>query len=446
MVEQIMIDNSHHDNTKTNGEVEQHEDKRAGVNGDDLAENLNKMKVSENAENGAGQQNDNSQDVICETFEDMDLAEPILKAIYGLGFSGPSPVQSRAVYPHKSGRDVIVQSQSGTGKTLAFALGAICSVDEKNGQPQIIVLCHTRELCAQTAQVFNDLLKFSPINHHVLTGGGPPPIVDSQELSHGKQIIVGTTGKIKNMIERNRFNTAHVKQIICDEADKMIQDVDFIQDISEICNNLPLKSTLQICLYSATIGLKVLEQVKELMRENHYSLLVPTEEVALKGIKQFYHICDTSQYKTQVLLSLTQDLPMETMICFCNTRDEVDEVSRIYSAHNFPYASIHGGMEQPDRESIMAKFRSGQIRYLIATDLLNRGIDVQQISMVINFSLPLQREEYIHRVGRSGRYGRKGIAINLINEDEHRRLNSFEEHYCFKNDVLPADPSSIIED
>merc|ERR1719495_3122104 len=124
----------------------------------------------------------------------------------------------------------------------------------------------------------------------------------------------------------------------------------------------------------------------------------------------------------------------------------IDEVSRIYSEHNFPYASIHGGMEQSDRESIMAKFRSGQIRYLIATDLLNRGIDVQQISMVINFSLPLQREEYIHRVGRSGRFGRKGIAINLINEDEQRRLNSFEEHYCFKNDVLPPDPSSIIED
>jgi len=410
-----------------------------------VAAGMETMKVSEN------QAATHTPDQVANSFEDMDLPEDILRAVYGAGFDKPSPVQSKAVLPHKSGKDVIVQSQSGTGKTLAFVLGAALSIDRNIKKTQILVMSHTRELVNQTREVFAKVLKHSDITYYDLVGSKATDEErrrkmqnDMDALTSGKQIIIGTTGRIKNMLRR--FDISHIKQIILDEADRMIEDTDFVSDIAEICGALPLKSNLQICLYSATIPEKVKGQIQELMREDKFELLVPSNEVALKGIKQFYVQCPDQQFKASVLMSLTKDLPMETMICFCNRKEEAVNIQGLFAQHGFPFSLIHGDLTDKERETIMADFRNGKIRYLIASDLLARGIDVQQVSLVVNFSLPISREDYIHRVGRGGRYGRKGIAINLVSDDELRTLNSFEEHYSFKIAMLPAEPASILED
>ncbi|MES1902243.1 MAG: translation initiation factor eIF4A [Paramarteilia canceri] len=382
-------------------------------------------------------------------FEKMGISVNILKGIYAMQIETPSPVQKKAIIPLLNGKDVLVQSQSGTGKTLAFAIGSSMSVDPQIKQPQVLIFAHTRELCSQIHKEFEKLLKFEPsINVCVLLGERKKDgTVDRKyDMVNDKQIIVGTTGKIANHLKHGKINPNHIKQVIFDEADKML-DQNFLPEVNSIINALPQNKSLQICFFSATVPPKIEEIMKTVMREDRFELLLKEDEVALKGIKQYYHPCleDSPGYKLDVLISLCEEMKIDFIVCFCNTKEEVKEVGDGFARIEIPFQVMHGDLEQDQREEILQRFRSGELKCLICTDLLGRGIDVQQISLVINYSLPYRREEYIHRVGRSGRYGRKGVAINFVNTTEQKRLQDFELTYHFKCLLLPEDISNLLD-
>jgi len=383
---------------------------------------------------------------LAETFESLNLPEEILKGVYAMGFENPSKVQKHAIFPHMAGKDVIIQSQSGTGKTLAFVLGAIMTVDTKIRSPQVLVLCHTRELCIQTGNYFKEILKFSDqYKHHELYGGGPKiGLPDRAVLSQGVHIVVGTTGKIEHMMKNGALQTHNVKSVILDEADKMLDETN-LRDVIQICQNLQNRSQLQVCLYSATIPDHVLDKIKEIMREDYYELLLQRTQVTLEGIKHYSLLCPTPEFKIDVLLSLINDLNLQTTVIFTNTRESVMKLGQVFDNEQIPYVAIHGQMEQQQRLEAVHAFKSGQKRFLLATDLVGRGMDVQQVSLVINHDIPNSRDDYMHRVGRSGRYGRKGVAINLVSEQEKRHLDSFEEHYNFTVAPLPAEVNTLFD-
>jgi len=375
-----------------------------------------------------------------ENFEDLNLSEDILRGVYSLDFTKPSKVQQMAVLPHIKGRDVLVQSQSGTGKTLAFVLGAVMSVNPTVNLPQVIVWCPTRELTLQTGEVFRQITKFSKIKTVELYGGVRSELIGLNEA----HVVVGTTGKIKAQLRRRGLYSSQIRQLIVDEADKML-DGDFVEDVGEICHLLECKQNLQVCFYSATIPEATVMRVKDILRAGYYELLLEQSDVTLDGIKQYHLLCDDDNFKCNALVSLLGDLEVNTIVIFANFKDKVAQLCQFCDEQQIPYVSIMGSMEQEERVKNMHIFRSGQKRFLIATDLVGRGMDVQHVSLVINFQMPLNREDYIHRIGRSGRYGKKGVAINLVNVEELRTLKSFEEHYKFTCKQLPQDVSSLFE-
>ncbi len=362
------------------------------------------------------------------SFDDMPLPTELLRGIYAFGFEKPSKVQQKAIVPIVEGHDVLAQAQSGTGKTGTFVIGSLCKIDTTVMKPQVLVMVPTRELAQQIAKVATSIGSYmgeKGIKVHCATGG-PPVHEDIRALDRGVHFLVGTPGRIYDLMNRKAFASAHVRILILDEADQMLEDR-FREQVHCILS-MGFPQTTQVALLSATMIPEVVEVARTLLR-NPTQILLPAEEVTLEGIKQYYVQIDREEQKLDTLCDLYEHLSITQALIYCSTRQKVEWLSEQMIKRGFDLKFIHGDMDIHERKSQMDAFRSGQCRVLISTDLLARGIDVQQVSLVINYELPAQRENYIHRIGRSGRFGRKGASINLITERELRVQKEIETYY-----------------
>lgn len=373
------------------------------------------------------------------TFEDMKLKSNLLKGIYGYGFEAPSAIQSRAIMQIITGKDTIAQAQSGTGKTATFSIGMLEVIDTKSKELQSIILSPTRELAVQIQNVVKQLGSYMNIQTHGCIGGTHLGD-DIKKLQQGQQIISGTPGRVVDMIKRRSLITRNVKMLILDEADELLTK-GFKEQIYEIYKTLP--ATVQVVVVSATLTREVIEMTGKFMN-NPTKILVKRDEVSLEGIKQYQIQCEKEEWKFDTLCDLYDNLTITQAVIFCNTKVKVNWLSEQMKKQNFTVVAMHGDMKQDERDSIMNDFRTGNSRVLISTDVWARGIDVQQVSLVINYDLPLDKENYIHRIGRSGRFGRKGVAVNLITKDDTTEIRDIERYYSIKIREMPGNISDIM--
>ncbi|KAG0014276.1 translation initiation factor eIF4A [Entomortierella chlamydospora] len=369
----------------------------------------------------------------------MNLSPELLRGIYAYGFERPSTIQQRAILPVIKGHDVIAQAQSGTGKTATFSISALQKLDTSNKQCQALILAPTRELAQQIQKVVIALGDFMKVQCHACIGGTNVR-EDMKTLSDGVHVVVGTPGRVFDMINRGALKTDHMKMFILDEADEMLSR-GFKDQIYDVFQRLP--PSTQVVLLSATMPTEVMEVTTKFMRDP-VRILVKKDELTLEGIKQFYVAVEKEEWKLDTLCDLYETVTITQAVIFCNTRRKVDWLTEKLTAREFTVSAMHGDMEQGQREVIMKEFRSGSSRVLIATDLLARGIDVQQVSLVINYDLPSNKENYIHRIGRGGRFGRKGVAINFVTADDTRMLREIEQFYSTQILEMPMNVADLI--
>lgn len=363
-----------------------------------------------------------------------------LIGIYGYGYEEPSAIQQRAILPITEGRDVLAQAQSGTGKTATFTISALQRIDETLKQPQALILAPTRELALQIQKVVLAIGLHLDVSVHASIGGTTVKD-DIDAFRSGAQVIVGTPGRVFDMIDRGFFRTEDIKMFILDEADEMLSS-GFKEQIYNIFTLLP--KTTQVVLLSATMPLDVLEVTSRFMRDP-VRILVKKDELTLEGIKQFFVNVEEEQYKLDCLTDLYDSISITQAVIFCNTRKKVEFLTERLTENKFAVSAIHSELGQQERDTIMKEFRTGSSRILISTDLLARGIDVQQVSLVINYDLPTNKENYIHRIGRGGRFGRKGVAINFVTARDVGAMREIEKFYSTQIDELPENVAQIFQ-
>uniref|UniRef100_A0A8C7CRE1 RNA helicase n=1 Tax=Oncorhynchus kisutch TaxID=8019 RepID=A0A8C7CRE1_ONCKI len=351
---------------------------------------------------------------IVDSFDEMNLGEKLLRGIYAYGFEKPSAIQQRAILPCIKGYDVIAQAQSGTGKTATFAISILQQIDMELKGTQALVLAPTRELAQQIQKVILALGDYMGASCHACIGGTNVRNEVTKLQAEAPHIVVGTPGRVFDMLNRKYLASKNIKMFVLDEADEMLSR-GFKDQIYEIFQKLP--TSTQVVLLSATMPQDVLE---------------------------FYINVEKEEWKLDTLCDLYETLTITQAVIFINTRRKVDWLTEKMHARDFTVSALHGDMDQKERDLIMREFRSGSSRVLITTDLLARGIDVQQVSLVINYDLPTNRENYIHRIGRGGRFGRKGVAINMVTEEDKRTLRDIETFYNTTVEEMPMNVADLI--
>jgi len=385
------------------------------------------------------QEFEGNYDEIYDNFDDMNLSESLLRGIYAYGFEKPSAIQQRAIMPLCKNVDIIAQAQSGTGKTATFTIGILHSLDFSITECQALILAPTRELAQQIQKVVLALGDYLNVRCHACIGGTKVRD-DISKLQSGVHVVVGTPGRVYDMLCRRVLRPDNVKLFILDEADEMLSR-GFKDQIYDIFQVLPPRT--QVGLFSATMPPEALEITQRFMT-NPVQILVKRDELTLEGIKQFYISVEREEWKLDTLCDLYDTLNITQAVIFCNTRRKVDWLTDKMRGREFTVSSTHGDIGQKERDIILNEFRTGSSRVLITTDLLARGIDVQQVSLVINYDLPRNLENYIHRIGRSGRFGRKGVAINFVTNDDVRTLRELETFYNTTIDEMPAHVADLI--
>jgi len=373
------------------------------------------------------------------SFESMGLNKDLVRGIFSYGFEKPSAIQQRAIKQIMKGNDLIAQSQSGTGKTATFSIGVLQSLDTQTRETQALVLSPTRELAVQIQKVILALGDYMNVQCHACIGGTNVG-EDMRKLDYGQHVVTGTPGRVFDMIRRRNLRTRGIKMLVLDEADEMLTK-GFKEQLYDIYRYLP--PGVQVVLLSATLPHDVLEMTSKFMTDP-VRVLVKRDELTLDGIKQFFVAVDREEWKFDTLSDLYDTLTITQAVVFCNTRRKVDWLAEKMREANFTVSSMHAEMEQKDRDEIMKQFRAGESRVLISTDVWARGLDVPQVSLVVNYDLPNNRELYIHRIGRSGRYGRKGVAINFVKQDDIRILRDIEQYYSTQIDEMPMHVSDLI--
>jgi len=382
---------------------------------------------------------ESNYDEIVDNFDNMSLSEDLLRGIYAYGFEKPSAIQQRAIMPLVKGRDQIAQAQSGTGKTATFTIGILQRIDFSLRECQALILAPTRELAQQIQKVVVALGDYLNVRCHACIGGTRVRD-DISMLQNGVHVVVGTPGRVYDMLCRHHLRPEHIKIFILDEAGEMLSK-GFKDQIYDIFQSLP--SRVQVGLFSATMPPDALEITRRFMNDP-VRILVKRDELTLEGIKQFYISVEREEWKLDTLCDLYDTLNITQAVIFCNTRRKVDWLTDKMRAREFTVSSTHGDIGQKERDIILNEFRTGSSRVLITTDLLARGIDVQQVSLVINYDLPRNLENYIHRIGRSGRFGRKGVAINFVTSDDVRLLRELEQFYNTVIEEMPAHVADLI--
>ena len=371
------------------------------------------------------------------TFDDFDLNDKLLRGIYSYGFENPSDIQCKALPIINSKRDLYAQAQSGTGKTGAFTIGALNILDPNLKKTQILILNPTYELVNQNYDVMKAFSQYMNVN--IIKVVGKTNLDEcKRELEKEPEVIIGTPGRVLDMINRRVLYTQNIKLLVFDEADEMLS-YGFRDNIYNIVQFIP-KDT-QICLFSATRTEETVDLSNRFLN-NPESIIVDHQNVSLEGIKQF-KVMANEEWKYDTLIDLYNLLNISQCIIYVNYKDKLMRLYEELIKNEYPVDYIHGEISKDERESKLSDFKSGKTRLLLSTDLLARGIDVQQLNLVINYDLPRSKETYIHRIGRSGRYGRKGVAINFITNRELGYLSELEEHYNIKIDDLPQNVGEI---
>ena len=371
--------------------------------------------------------------------EKLNLKDDLLRGIYAYGFEQPSSIQKKAIYPFIYGRsgkkvDIIAQAQSGTGKTGTFVIGALQILNEKIEASQVLILAPTHELARQIKFVVDQLGNYMKIKSTLLVGGISID-QNKKDLNENKpHVIVGTPGRVQDMIRRDILDTSKLKLLVLDEADEMLS-TGFKEQMGKILKFMP--ESIRIGLFSATLSEELLEISKTFL-ENPIKILVKNNELTLQGIAQYYVNLNDDSSKYETLKDIFSSLTISQSIIYCNSTRRVDDLEEAMLEDNFPVKKIHGKMTSEERKKTNKDFKSGSCRVLITSDLFARGIDVQQVSMVINFDIPKSEFTYLHRIGRSGRWGRKGIAINFQTKYDVHKLKHFEEFYNTQIEEMPA--------
>ena len=366
------------------------------------------------------------------SFDTLNLKDNLLRGIYSYGFENPSKIQHLAIAKLVTGNDLIAQAQSGTGKTGAFVTGALQKLNEEDKNTQVLIISPTRELVHQIAEVVKELSKYMKLSVMEVVGG--TNIFECRkDLENNPQIIIGTPGRVLDMIQKKSLFTDKINTLIFDEADEILS-YGFKDTIYNIVQYIP--ENTQICLFSATIPEDVLELSTKFMN-NPEKILVKKEQLTLEGITQFFINIKVNEWKFEVLKDLYDTINISQCIIYINSKNKLMDIYTNLTKENFPVTYIHGELSTNERKEVMENFRSGHSRILLSTDLLSRGIDVQQLSLVINFDLPKSKETYIHRIGRSGRYGRKGVSINLVTDRDINYMKEIETFYDTKIEEMP---------
>ncbi len=354
-------------------------------------------------------------------FASLPLSAALLDAVASLGFEKLTPIQAKALPPLLAGRDLVGQSQTGSGKTVAFALWLLERLELETREVQAFVLCPTRELGAQVARELRKLGRGRPGLSVVVLSGGEPVREQARALERGAHVVVGTPGRVLDHLRRRTLRVHRVRTLVLDEADRML-DMGFLPDIQQVLKALP--EARQTALFSATFP----ESIRELS-EKHQSdpvwIRVEQRAEEAPAIRQLVVRTDASR-KLEQLCWVLERHPHESALVFANQKLTVAELERHLASAGLSVASLHGDLEQRDRERVMAKFRNGSTRILVATDVAARGIDLEALDLVVNFDLPTQPEVYVHRIGRTGRAGKSGLAISFAAADDDPRLAAIE--------------------
>ena len=380
------------------------------------------------------QKQEYKENTIINDWSELCISENLLRGIYSYGFEKPSPIQQKAILPILCGRDVVAQAQSGTGKTAAFTVGALSKVNTELKETQAIILAPTHELTNQITTVCNGI--GSGLGDLCVKSfmGGSPVAADQQACeANVPHVVVGCPGRVFDLIRRGIIRTSHVKIMVLDETDEMLSK-GFKDQVRNIFQYLP--EEVQAAIFSATYSPEVRAIIPKFMRDP-VNIEVRAEQLTLEGIKQYYVSLDNDAHKFDCLKHLVGMVNINCCIIYCNSVMRVEELTRAMRTDGFAVGCIHRNMDKAQRTIVIDDFRKGQIRFLISTNITARGLDVQQVSLVINFDLDREAHTYLHRIGRSGRWGRKGTAINFILQRDYYNLRNIENYYRTQIAPLP---------
>ena len=355
-----------------------------------------------------------------QSFKDLPLSMEVLKSIEELGFESLFPIQAQAIAPLLEGKDVIGQAQTGTGKTAAFGVPMVERLNPADKRVQGLVLVPTRELAVQVAEHIHLFAKYAKLKVLPVYGGEP---IGRQirELQNGAQIVVGTPGRVIDLIERRMLNLSSVKILVLDEADRML-DMGFIEDIEYILSRVP--QSRQTCLFSATIDKTVMNVCNRYMK-NPEKILVSKDEIALTQMKQYYSVVN-QHAKFETLCTILREDHVDKAIIFCRTRRDTSRLSDQLDRKGYRVQTLHAGFTQPQRDRAINDFRNGRLNLLVATDVAARGLDIQGITHIINYDVPMDPLVYFHRIGRTARKGSEGTAITLVSYGELSDFNNIK--------------------
>jgi superfamily II DNA/RNA helicase len=368
-------------------------------------------------------------------FNELNLNEDIIKGIYLYGFTQPSKIQIKGIKAISTGKDCILQSQSGTGKTATYLLGVLNRLTNDK-TTQGIIITPTRELCEQVFTVATELSKFTTYNIVKCIGG--TNIFQNIKQLKTATVVIGTLGRINHMINDKKINIHNIKFIVLDEADELLSD-GIPKELNELFDISP--NGVQVILISATISKNVLSSSNRFIHEP-IKVLLRNDEIAVNLISQFYIDVETEEFKFDTLLDLYNLVSTSQTIIFCNTIRKIEWLEENLKKNNFPITVIHSNMTQLERDCVVKEFRDGKTRLLLTTDLLSRGIDIPQVNMVINYDLPINKETYIHRIGRCGRFDKKGVSITLVrmkDPSDAKTLFRMKQFYKIQINEMPSD-------
>jgi len=369
-------------------------------------------------------------------FETMNLKMNLLRGLYAYGFEKPALIQQFTIPVIISGQDLRAQSQSGTGKTGSFVTGILQRINEHNNYPQAIIMAPTRELSQQIETVTLNIGNFMKIKTCLCIGGtSVSQNIEDVKTSH---IVIGTPGRINDLIDRNAFDIGNIIIFTMDEADELLGR-EFVTQTRNIVKRL--NTTTQICVFSATLQENSVLMTNKFMSKP-VDRFIEREKLSLDLILQFYIDAIEEKYKIECLNDLYEKLSIGQCIIYVNYKDKAIWLQEQLAVNGHSCEAIHGSLLPAERSEIMKKFRNGICRVLVSTDLLARGIDVQQVGYVINYDLPIDLDNYLHRIGRSGRYGKKGVAINFITRRDMRQFKTLKEYYSIKIEEMP-EPTAL---
>ena len=376
----------------------------------------------------------NPEIIACTTWDEMITNENILRSIFAYGFDKPSPIQGKAIPIISQGKDLIAQAQSGTGKTAAFSVGALTRIDFSEKNVQALIIAPTHELARQISTVcagISSLIHGCSVKCFV---GGSSVSDDLRTIENDcPQVVVGTPGRIFDLIRRRYLETSYIKTLIIDEADEMLS-VGFKDQIQDIFKTMP--ESVQTAIFSATMNRDVIDLTKRFMIDP-VLITVNADKLTLDGIKQYAVMLNNDGDKFDLLKRIFGGNNISACVIYCNTVERVEHLVHAMSSEGFSVSGIHSKMSKQEREESMKQFRVGDSRFLISSDLTSRGIDVQQVGVVINFDITKNAHTYLHRIGRSGRWGRKGTAINFATYRDRFLLEDIEKYYNTQISPMP---------